>query len=152
MLGCFVPNHKCIDNAIHTNAGMKLRLECDEIMKKQKREELTGNAKITKAYNLPSKYVLHTVGPIIRFEVTKEDEKLLESCYESCLNLASKNGLTSLAFCCISTGEFRFPNEKAASIAVNTVRKYLEKTKSDMKVVFNVFTQKDKEIYERLFN
>ena len=113
MLGCFCPNHGCIDNAIHTFSGVQLRQECAEIMINQG-EEPTGQAKITKAYNLPCKYVLHTVGPIVYGELTKQHEKQLADCYRSCLALADKNGVQSIAFCCISTGEFHFPNERAA--------------------------------------
>ena len=149
MLGCFCPNHGCIDNAIHTFAGIGLRQECAEIMKNQG-EEPTGRAKITKAYNLPCKYILHTVGPIVYGELTKQHEKQLADCYHSCLSLADKYGLQSLAFCCISTGEFHFPNEKAAEIAVRTVIEYKTHTKSKMKVVFNVFKETDYAIYARI--
>ena len=121
MLGCFVPCHGCIDNAIHTYAGVQLRLECAHVMAAQKEEEHTGGAKITKAYNLPCHYVLHTVGPIIHGSVTQTDRELLASCYRSCLELAAEYGLYSVAFCCISTGEFHFPNELAAQIAIQTV-------------------------------
>lgn len=150
LLGCFCPNHGCIDNAIHTFAGVQLRLECAEIMRAQGREEATGTAKITKAYNLPCKYVLHTVGPIVNGKLTILHEKQLESCYRSCLELADKNGLRSIAFCCISTGEFHFPNERAAQIAVQTVAGYKQRTNSGIKVIFNVFKDCDKEIYARL--
>lgn len=149
MLGCFCPNHGCIDNAIHTFAGIGLRQECAEIMKNQG-EEPTGRAKITKAYNLPCKYILHTVGPIVYGELTKQHERGLADCYRSCLSLADKYGLQSLAFCCISTGEFHFPNEKAAEIAVRTVIEYKTHTKSKMKVVFNVFKETDYAIYARI--
>ena len=125
MLGCFVPCHGCIDNAIHTYAGVQLRLECSEIMQRQGHEEETGHAKITKAYNLPCRYVLHTVGPIIYDSVTQRDCDLLASCYHSCLDLAAANNLYSVAFCCISTGEFHFPNELAARIAIQTVKEWL---------------------------
>ncbi len=150
LLGCFCPNHGCIDNAIHTFAGVQLRQECAKIMKAQGHEEPTGEAKITHAYNLPCKYVLHTVGPIVFGKLTAEHERLLESCYRSCLALADKNGLKSLAFCCISTGEFNFPNERAAEIAVQTVLKYKRETKSNIKVVFNVYKEQDYKIYARL--
>ena len=149
MLGCFCPNHGCIDNAIHTFAGIGLRQECAEIMKNQG-EEPTGRAKITKAYNLPCKYILHTVGPIVYGELTKQHERGLADCYRSCLSLADKYGLQSLAFCCISTGEFHFPNEKVAEIAVWTVIEYKTQTKSKMKVVFNVFKETDYAIYARI--
>ncbi len=150
MTGCYVPNHGCIDNAIHTYAGVQLRLECAEIMAAQGHEEPTGKAKITKAYNLPSKYVLHTVGPIVRGAPTLRDCELLESCYRSCLELAESRGLGSVAFCCISTGEFGFPNRPAADIAVKTVREFKARTGSEMKVIFNVFKDKDREIYAGL--
>lgn len=151
LLGCFIPHHRCIDNAIHSRAGLELRKECYDIMQKQGEYEKTGVAKITKGYNLPAKFVLHTVGPIIYNEVTEEDEKLLSSCYENCLKLAVENNLESVAFCCISTGEFRFPNELAAKIAVKTVRNFLEKNpQSNLKIIFNVFKDSDKKIYEQL--
>lgn len=151
LLGCFVPCHACIDNAIHTAAGMQLRAACDVIMQQQGHPEPTGNAKITPAFNLPSQFVLHTVGPIIYDEVSETDRQLLASCYRSCLKLADENGLQSLAFCCISTGEFRFPNALAADIAVQTVRDYLRETHTQLKVLFNVFSDKDHAIYRRLF-
>ena len=150
MTGCYAPNHKCIDNCIHTYAGVQLRLDCAEIMEKQGHEEPTGQAKLTRAYNLPCSFVLHTVGPIVTGEPTKEDEQLLTSCYRSCLSLAEENGVKSIAFCCISTGVFHFPNERAAEIAIDTVRQYKSETGSEMKVIFNVFKDLDKEIYERL--
>ena len=150
LTGCYVPNHACIDNCIHTYAGVQLRLDCAEIMEKQGHEEPTGQAKLTRAYNLPCSFVLHTVGPIVTGEPTKEDEQLLASCYRSCLALAEENGVESLAFCCISTGVFHFPNERAAEIAIDTVRQYKSETGSKMKVIFNVFKDLDKEIYERL--
>ena len=151
MTGCYVPCHGCIDNCIHTYAGVQLRLECARIMKMQGHEEETGKAKITSAYNLPCKYVLHTVGPIISGPLTQTDKDLLASCYRSCLELAEQNGVKSIAFCCISTGEFHFPNDKAAEIAVQTVKEYKKQTNSDMEVVFNVFKDVDYEIYRRLF-
>lgn len=150
MLGCFVPCHGCIDNAIHTYAGVQLRLECAQIMAQQNGEEPTGRAKITKAYNLPCRYVLHTVGPIIYGTVTQTDEELLASCYRSCLDLAGANGLHSIAFCCISTGEFRFPNELAAEIAIRTVQAWQEQNPDQMEVIFNVFKERDYEIYRNL--
>lgn len=152
MTGCYEPCHSCIDNCIHTFSGIQLRAECDSLMKKQGFLEPTGNAKITGAYNLPCKFVIHTVGPIIKNSVTKKDCELLQSCYRSCLNLAKKNNLQSIAFCCISTGVFFFPNEKAAQIAVTTVKEFLAKEKSQMKVVFNVFKDEDYEIYKKLFS
>ena len=150
MTGCYVPNHRCIDNCIHSFAGVQLRLECDEIMTKQGYGEPTGQAKITKSYNLPCKYIIHTVGPIINGKLTSEDCDLLESCYKSCLELAAKNNLDSIAFCCISTGEFHFPNDKAAQIAVKTVEEFMKKETSLKKVIFNVFKDMDKEIYRKL--
>ena len=150
MTGCYVPNHRCIDNCIHSFAGVQLRLECDEIMTKQGYSESTGQAKITNSYNLPCKYIIHTVGPIINGKLTSEDCDLLESCYKSCLELAVKNNLESIAFCCISTGEFHFPNDKAAQIAVKTVEEFMKKETSLKKVIFNVFKDMDKEIYRKL--
>lgn len=150
MTGCYVPNHRCIDNCIHSFAGVQLRLECDEIMTKQGYSEPTGQAKITNSYNLPCKYIIHTVGPIINGKLTSEDCDLLESCYKSCLELVVKNNLDSIAFCCISTGEFHFPNDKAAQIAVKTVEEFMKKETSLKKVIFNVFKDMDKEIYRKL--
>lgn len=150
MLGCFCPCHGCIDNAIHTFSGIQLRAACAELMEQQGCEEKTGSAKITPAYNLPCRYVLHTVGPIIHGWLTKNDEDLLASCYRSCLELAEQNGVQSIAFCCISTGEFHFPNDKAAEIAVRTVKEYKAQTNSQMEVVFNVFKEIDYNIYREL--
>ena len=150
MLGCFCPNHGCIDNAIHTFSGIQLREACARIMRQQGQEEKTGTAKITPAFNLPCKFVLHTVGPIVRGWLTRADKELLASCYRSCLELADQNKIQSIAFCCISTGEFHFPNEKAAEIAVQTVKEYKKKTESEIKVIFNVFKDIDKEIYRKL--
>ena len=150
MLGCFQPNHSCIDNFIHTYAGIRLRLKMNEIMEAQGHEEPTGQAKITSGYNLPAKYILHTVGPIVSGPLTKKHEELLESCYESCLKLAKENGVETIAFCCLSTSVFMFPNQRAAEIAVETVQGWLDETGSQMKVVFNVFKDLDLEIYSRL--
>lgn len=150
LLGCFCPCHGCIDNAIHTFSGIQLRAACAELMMEQGHEEETGTAKITPAFNLPCRYVLHTVGPIIRGRLTKRDKELLASCYRSSLQLAEKNNVKSIAFCCISTGEFHFPNEAAAEIAVRTVREYREQTHSKMEVIFNVFKEIDYDIYRRL--
>ena len=150
LTGCYIPNHRCIDNAIHTYAGVELRRACAEIMARQGYPEPTGQAKITPAFNLPCRYVLHTVGPIISGRVTKEDKELLASCYRSCLELAAENSLESVAFCCISTGEFHFPNDLAAEIAVATVKEFLKKQTSVKKVNFNVFKDLDKAIYEKL--
>ena len=147
MLGCFCPCHGCIDNAIHTYAGIQLRAACAELMKEQKHEEETGRAKITPAYNLPCNYVLHTVGPIICGRLTEKENEQLASCYRSCLELAERNAIKSIAFCCISTGEFHFPNDKAAAIAVETVKEYKRQTNSEIEVIFNVFKQMDYEIY-----
>ncbi len=153
MLGCFHPLHKCIDNAIHSAAGVQLREECYQLMLQQGHEESTGQAKITKAYNLPCKYVIHTVGPIIPTGIPNPLQKeQLASCYRSIMQLADENHLESVAFCCISTGEFRFPNQLAAEIAVQTVKDYLtEHPDSSIKqVVFNVFKDIDRDIYQRL--
>ena len=150
MTGCYVPNHRCIDNCIHTFSGIQLRMDCAEMMRQQGHEEETGKARITKAYNLPCKYILHTVGPIIRGPLTEADCGLLASCYRSCLELAAENHLESVAFCCISTGEFHFPAEEAARIAVRTVRSFLEEDGKGMEVIFNVFKDRDREIYREL--
>ena len=147
MTGCYVPGHNCIDNCIHTFAGMQLRLECARLMARQGHPEPTGTAKITSAYDLPCKYVLHTVGPIVEGAVTAEDERLLAGCYRSCLDLAAEHGLKSVAFCCISTGVFRFPKDRAAQIAVDTVRAY---RKPDMEVIFNVHSRENHELYRSL--
>ncbi|HEM3993379.1 TPA: protein-ADP-ribose hydrolase [Streptococcus suis] len=149
LLGCFVPHHRCIDNAIHSQAGLQLRLACYQLMKAQGNLEATGQAKITPAYNLPANYVIHTVGPIIQEEVCPQDEALLASSYQKSLELAVEKGLTSIAFCCISTGEFRFPNQLAAEIAVRTVRNFI-KEHPEINVIFNVFKDKDKENYQKL--
>ena len=152
LLGCFAPLHICIDNCIHTFAGIQLRLACNELMQKQGHEEGTGLCKITPAFNLPSRYVLHTVGPIIYTSVGPREKLLLENCYKNCLETASQNQLESVAFCCISTGVFRFPQDLAAQIAVETVEKWLSENpdSSVKKVVFNVFGNKDLEIYQGL--
>ncbi|MCM1499275.1 MAG: protein-ADP-ribose hydrolase [Clostridium sp.] len=150
MLGCFCPCHGCIDNAIHTFAGVQLRAACAKLMEEQQREEETGRAKLTPAYNLPCNYVLHTVGPIVQGQLTNRDKELLASCYRSCLELAEQNGIKSIAFCCISTGEFHFPNDKAAEIAVRTVQEYKQQADSGIEVIFNVFKQTDAEIYRKL--
>ena len=150
MLGCFSPCHGCIDNIIHTMAGVQLRLACHELMQKQGHEEPTGQAKITPGFNLPARHVLHTVGPIVDGPLTREHEQLLASCYRSCLRLAAESGCESIAFCCISTGVFMFPNQRAAEIAVETVRNWLDETGSGMKVVFNVYKDLDLKIYTEL--
>ena len=150
MLGCFAPCHGCIDNAIHTYAGVQLRLACGELMQQQGHEEETGKAKITPGFNLPCRYVLHTVGPIVSGRLTQRDQQLLASCYRSCLELAEQNNVNSIAVCCISTGEFHFPHEKAAEIAIQTVKEYREHTHSKMEVIFNVFKETDLNIYRQL--
>lgn len=150
MLGCFYPCHGCIDNAIHTYAGVQLRNACYEIMKKQGHEEPTGQAKITPAYNLPCRYVIHTVGPIISGRLIARDCELLKSCYLSCLNEAVKNNLKSIAFCCISTGEFHFPNDIAARIAVDTVKEYQKQ--HEIEVICNVFKDHDYRLYRELLS
>ena len=150
LTGCYIPNHRCIDNAIHTYAGVELRLACEAIIRAQGHLEPTGRAKITPAFNLPCKYVLHTVGPIIGSQVADRDQALLASCYRSCLELAAMYDLESVAFCCISTGEFHFPNNLAAEIAVSTVKEFLKQQTSVKKVIFNVFKDLDRQIYRRL--
>ena len=150
MTGCYIPNHRCIDNAIHTFAGMQLRLVCENLMEQQGYPEPAGGAKITPAFNLPSRYVLHTVGPVISGKVKKYERELLASCYRSCLELAAENKLESVAFCCISTGEFHFPNELAAEIAVQSVKKFFRLQTGVKKVIFNVFKDLDKNIYQKL--
>lgn len=152
MTGCYQPCHNCIDNCIHTYAGIQLRNTCAEMMKKQGHEESAGQAKITLAYNLPCKYVIHTVGPIVQGRLTNNHEKLLASCYRSCLELAEENGCGSLAFCCISTGVFGFPQKRAAEIAIQTVQDYLTATGSKTRVIFNVFKDTDYEIYRNLLS
>lgn len=149
LLGCFVPNHRCIDNAIHTAAGLQLRLDCHALMQEQGQDEPTGQAKITPGYNLPARYVLHTVGPIIYDQATDLERQQLAACYQNCLELAVQQGLTSIAFCCISTGEFRFPQKEAAQIAIKTVRDFLKNHKQ-IQVVFNVFKDEDLRIYEEM--
>ncbi len=151
MTGCYQPCHNCIDNCIHTYAGMQLRLDCAQIIEEQGFEEPTGQAKITPAYNLPCDYVIHTVGPIVWDGIlTKEHEHLLASCYRSCLELADKHQVPSIAFCCISTGVFMFPNQRAAEIAVETVKHYKKESGSSIKVVFNVFKDLDEALYREL--
>ena len=152
LTGCYYPCHGCIDNAIHTFAGVQLRNKCAEIMQKQGFPEPTGQAKITPAYNLPSRYILHTVGPIIRGKLTAHDCEMLASCYRSCLELANAYKLQNIAFCCISTGEFHFPRRQAAEIAVKTVQDSLFQSVSLQKVVFNVFTDEDRKIYEKIIS
>lgn len=148
MTGCYSPCHGCIDNCIHTFAGVRLRSKCSEIMQAQGHEEPTGTAKITPAYDLPCEYVLHTVGPIVQGRLTEKHRELLESCYKSCLELAVKNGVESIAFCCISTGVFGYPQREAARTAVDTVRGFLKE--HSIEVIFNVFTKDDLDIYDEL--
>jgi len=152
LLGCWQPCHSCIDNIVHSLSGVELRIKCNEIMQAQGHEEETGTAKITPAYNLPCKYVLHTVGPIISGPLRKSDCDLLASCYQSCLELAAENEVQSIAFCCISTGVFHFPQERAAEIAIKTVKSFLETDSSIQQVIFNVFTDKDLAIYQKMLN
>ena len=149
MTGCYYPCHNCIDNAIHFFAGAELRYECSELMKKQGYPEPTGKAKITSAYNLPCDYIIHTVGPIVRGELTERHCTELESCYKSCLEEACKNNISSIAFCCISTGVFGFPNDKAAEIAVQSVKRF--HSSNNIEVIFNVFKDIDFKLYKQLF-
>lgn len=150
LLGCFAPNHRCIDNAIHTFAGIELRMACSRMIEYMDMPEKTGVARKTYGFNLPAKHVIHTVGPIIYDSLTDIEREQLASCYRSCLELAHAYSLQSIAFCCISTGEFRFPNEEAAQIAIDTVRTYLKETNSKIQVVFNVFKDIDYDIYDKL--
>ena len=159
MLGCFVPCHRCIDNAIHSAAGMQLREECSHIMNRRRMqygrqyEEPVGTATLTKGYNLPCEHVIHTVGPIVYSGLNDSLCQDLRNCYESVLKCCAENKIKSVAFCCISTGEFHFPNEKAAKIATDTVIRFLENdnAKCIERVIFNVFKDYDKEIYEEIF-
>ncbi|EHI69482.1 macro domain protein [Streptococcus ictaluri 707-05] len=152
LIGCFIPNHHCIDNAIHTFAGVRLRLACQDIMSKQKGKEAIGQAKLTSSYHLPAKYVMHTVGPRVApgQVVSPIRADLLARCYRACLDLARKNQLNSIAFCAISTGEFGFPKKEAAEIAVKTVLEWKAQDHSGLTVVFNTFTAEDKAIYHSL--
>lgn len=153
MLGCFQPLHKCIDNAIHSAAGVQLRDDCQKIMQIQGTRESTGDAKITRGYNLPSSYVLHTVGPIVQHTVTSTHEKQLSNSYKNCLALSTKiSDINSIAFCCISTGVFGYPQEAAATVAVKTVADWLRNHDHNLEmVVFNVFLEKDLFIYQKIF-
>lgn len=148
--GCFVPCHSCVDNIIHSLSGIQLRLACHRLMTEQGYDEPTGGAKITPAFNLPCRHVLHTVGPIVNGTLTQNHCRQLSDCYKSCLELASANRLKSIAFCCISTGEFRFPRLKAAEIAVQAVTDFLQTNTQIERVVFNVFQEEDYRIYKRL--
>jgi O-acetyl-ADP-ribose deacetylase (regulator of RNase III) len=151
MLGCFVPGHHCIDNAIHTFAGVQLRLACAEVMARRGRPEPTATATVTPAFNLPARLVVHTVGPIVAGRrPSPRDELLLRRCYRSCLEAASDAGCASLAFCCISTGVFGYPQEAAARVAVHEVRRWLVETGSALRVVFDVFGPQDEGIYRRV--
>ena len=150
--GCFVPCHSCVDNVIHSVSGIQLRLACDQLMTEQGYDEPTGKAKITPAFNLPCHYVLHTVGPIVHGQLTQQHCRQLADCYRSCLVLAANHGLKSIAFCCISTGEFHFPQKKAAEIAVQTVTKFLQTDTQIEKVIFNVFKQEDYDIYRAILH
>ena len=150
MTGCYQPCHSCIDNCIHTFAGVRLRYKCQELMDEQGHEEPTGQAKLTPAYDLPCDYVIHTVGPIVRGRLQEAHCRLLESCYRSCLELAEENGIKSLAFCCISTGVFGFPKGPAAEIALRTVREFVQT--HDMRVIFCVFSDEDYDIYRRMLS
>ena len=150
MLGCFVPCHGCIDNAIHSAAGVQLRNECAELMEAQGHEEPVGRANITGGFNLPARYVIHTVGPVVGAEVTEKQKAELASCYRSCLKLAEKSGLKSVAFCCISTGEFHFPGKLAARIAVEAIDRYLSGSRLE-RVIIDVFKEEDLHIYQKIF-
>lgn len=148
--GCFIPCHSCVDNIIHSISGIQLRLECDRLMREQGYEEPVGKAKITPAYNLPCGYVLHTVGPVVSGILTKKHCEQLAGCYQSCLELAALRGLKSVAFCCISTGEFHFPQKQAAHLAVRTVLDFLQTSTQIEKVIFNVYRQDDYGIYKKI--
>lgn len=148
MLGCFRPLHGCIDNAIHSAAGVCMRLDCNEIM--NGREAKNGEVVVTRGYNLPCKFVFHTVGPIVYGRVTDENRADLRRCYENCLEKADEMRLGTVAFCCISTGVFGYPQLDAARLAVSAVKDYLARTESGLKVIFDVFTEADYEIYERI--
>ena len=153
MLGCFVPGHHCIDNAIHTFAGMQLRLDCARLMAEQGHAEPTGQVKVAPAYNLPSGLIFHTVGPIARGgRPTPHDEELLSSCYRACLEEATRRDISTLAFCCISTGVFGFPQEEAARVAVRAVLDHLANTDPRLKVIFDVFLPTDQGIYQELLD
>ena len=147
LLGCFQPLHNCIDNIIHSNAGIQVRFDCNAIM--QGREEPNGKVEVTKAYNLPSMFIFHTVGPVVRGQVTDTNRKDLQSCYISCLNEAERMGLDSIAFCCISTGVYGYPKEQACRLAVQTIKEWKQNADSTLKVIFNVFLAEDEKFYER---
>jgi len=157
MLGCFIPCHKCIDNGIHSAAGIQLREECSQYMRQRKiqygpgYEEPTGQAMLTKGYGLPAKHVIHTVGPIVRYGLTDSLKTDLKNCYQNVLRCCVENGIRTVAFCCISTGEFHFPNDKAAEIGVKVVLDFLEEKGQKLdRVIFNVFKDEDRVIYEKI--
>ena len=150
LLGCFIPCHGCIDNAIHSAAGLQLRDACFQLMRAQGHEEPAGSAKITPGYNLPARFVLHTVGPIVNGPLEARHRAQLASCYRACLALAAERGLESVAFCCISTGEFHFPAPEAAQLAVGAVQEFLREKTSIRKVIFNVFQERDADLYRAL--
>ena len=159
LLGCFIPCHNCIDHVIHSASGIQLREECYSIMQKKRAElgedyeEPVGTAVLTKGYNLPADYVIHTVGPIVENKLNSELCEQLQSCYENVLKCAVENGIRSVAFCCISTGEFCFPNEMAANIAVETVSEFLEENSDKFdRIIFNVFKEIDLELYKNRLN
>jgi O-acetyl-ADP-ribose deacetylase (regulator of RNase III) len=146
-LGCFIPNHHCIDNTIHTMAGAQVRTDMANVLDGRKLP--VGKVKVTKAYNLPSQFIFHTVGPMIFKEpVSQMNQDLLAACYRNCLVEADARGIGSIAFCSISTGEFHFPKVLARDIAIQTVRDYLRSTKSQLQVVFNVFSDEDLALYQ----
>lgn len=150
--GCFIPCHSCVDNIIHSTSGIQLRLACDKLMTEQGYDEPAGQAKITPAFNLPCNYVIHTVGPVVQGTLTETHCSQLAGCYRSCLELASSNNIKSIAFCCISTGEFHFPQEKAAVIAVQAVTEFLKADTQIEKVIFNVFKEEDYNIYKTILH
>lgn len=147
LLGCFIPLHGCIDNAIHSAAGVQVRLDCNRMMHGS--TEPNGRVRVTRGYNLPCRYIFHTVGPIVKGNVSERNRRDLENCYLSCLEKADEMGLNTIAFCCISTGEYRYPKAEACRLAVSTVKGWKARTHSAIKVIFNVFSDEDREIYER---
>lgn len=151
LTGCYIPNHKCIDNAIFTYAGIQLRTYMGELMDRRGNlPEPVGGATISPGFNLPSAYVIHTVGPYVGGSLTDKERNLLRSCYEACLDSAVSNELKNIVFCCISTGEFHFPNDEAAKIAVNTVKEYKSRNENSPEVMFNVYKELDYDIYREL--
>lgn len=147
LLGCFQPLHNCIDNVIHSNAGVLVRYDCNQMLRGK--DEPNGRVRVTKAYNLPSKFIFHTVGAIVRGEVTRQNQTDLQNCYLSCLDKAAEMRLESIAFCCISTGVYGYPKDKACVLATQTVKNWQDRTLSNLKIIFNVFTDEDKQLYER---